>query len=142
MAKGTQDYKPTESQNRGGAKEMYVTYDLAQETTGDGEALYPKVKRVYIAGEIKGWEVGTFKKRSGEEVHGVKINYEQSREGYERKGHKATRGRTRYPVTPAQVGRTKSSFTKIVEVPEDAQNVKFHTGKLPPQYQDALQDVR
>lgn len=137
MARATRDYKPTESQYTSGAKEMYVTYDLPQETHGDGETLYPKVKRVYIAGEIKGWEVGTFKKRTGEEVHGVKINYEQSREGYERKGYKAARGRTRYPVTPAQVGRTKSSFTKIVEVPEDAQNVKFHTGKLPEEYREA-----
>src|SRR5689334_19774172 len=43
-------YRPTEAKYKGGAQEMYVTYDLPQATrSGDG-ALYPKVKRVYIAG--------------------------------------------------------------------------------------------
>lgn len=35
-------------------------------------------------------------------------------------------------------------FTQTVEVPEDARNVKFHTGagKLPARYRHALQNVR
>jgi hypothetical protein len=33
-------------------------------------------------------------------------------------------------------------FSKIVEVPEDAENVRFHTDALPRKYQEALQDVR
>ena len=70
---GTQSYKTTESKYKGGAEEMYVTYDLWQETRGDGRALYPKVKRVYIAGQVKDWHVGTFAKRTGKHVHGVKI---------------------------------------------------------------------
>ncbi len=49
----TPHYKTTESKYKGGAKEMYVTYDLWQATRGENQALYPKVKRVYIAGHVK-----------------------------------------------------------------------------------------
>src|SRR5262245_12142665 len=108
-------YKSTESKYKGGAEEMYVTYDLCQETRGDGRALYPKVKRVYIAGNVKNWQVGTFKKRTGKEVYGVKIDYEQSREGYSRKGYTAHRGDTEYRVAPTKVSRGKSGFSQIVE---------------------------
>ena len=37
---------------------MYIAYDLEQKTRGDGHAFYPKVKRVYIAGDVK--EMSTF----------------------------------------------------------------------------------
>src|SRR5215813_9083987 len=116
----THRYKSTESKYKGGAKEMYVTYDLWQETRGDSRALYPKVKRVYIAGDVKHWQVGHFKKRTGRDVYGVKIDYEQSRGGYSRKGYKATRGNTQYEVAPARIKEGKSNFSQIVEVPEDA----------------------
>jgi len=135
-------YKATESKYKGRAKEMYVTYDLWQETRGANRALYPKVKRVYIAGEVKRWQAGTFQKRTGKQVHGVKIDYEQSRAGYSRKGYTAKRGNTEYNVAPAKIEGGKSSFSQIVEVPEDAQNVVFHSATLPKKYQDALQDVR
>jgi hypothetical protein len=135
-------YKATESRYKGRAQEMYVTYDLWQETRGDNRALYPKVKRVYIAGDVKGWQAGTFQKRSGKTVHGVKIDYEQSRAGYSRKGYTAKRGNTEYQVAPAKIEGGKSNFSQIVEVPEDAQNVAFHAANLPKKYQDALQDVR
>lgn len=138
----TQHYKTTASKYKGGAKEMYVTYDLQQATRGDSQALYPKVKRVYIAGHVKDWHVGTFAKRTGKHVHGVKIEYEQSRAGYTRQGYTATRGDTRYDVPPTQVRQSMARFTQIVEVPEDAQNVQFHIGELPQHYCDALQDVR
>src|SRR5207302_7403276 len=85
-------YRPTEAKYKGGAEEMYVTYDLSQETRGGGHALYPKVQRVYIAGQVKDWHTGTFARRTGKEVHGIKIDYEQSRAGYQRKGYTATRG--------------------------------------------------
>jgi hypothetical protein len=135
-------YRPTEAKYKGRAEEMYVTYDLSQQTRGGGQALYPKVQRVYVAGQVKDWHVGTFAKRTGKEVHGVKIDYEQSRAGYERKGYVASRGGTPYQVAPAKVGGGFSHFSKIVQVPKDARNVKFHQGKLPPKYQDALQDLR
>ena len=137
-----QHYKTTESKYKGGAKEMYVTYDLWQATRGESQALYPKVKRVYIAGHVKGWHVGIFAKRTGKKVHGVKIEYEQSRAGYTRQGYTATRGDSRYHVPPTQVRQSAARFSQIVEVPEAAQNVQFHVGELPQQYHDALQDVR
>lgn len=135
-------YRPTESKYKGGAHEMYVTYDLEQKTRGGGEALYPKVKRVYIAGDVKHWEVGNFKKRTGREVYGVKIAYEQTREGYDRQGYTAEREQTEYEVQPAHVGRTLQTFSQVVEVPRDAQQVQFHERDLPERYRSAIQDVR
>lgn len=135
-------YKTTESKYKGGAQEMYVTYDLRQQTRGDNSAMYPKVKRVYIAGKVTNWQVGDFKKRTGRDVHGVKIEYEQSREGYERKGYTARRGGTEYRVAPTTIEKGKSHFSQVVEVPEDAQNVAFHASSLPQKYKEALQDVR
>jgi hypothetical protein len=135
-------YTPTEAKYKGGAAEMYVTYDLSQETRGGNRALYPKVQRVYVAGKVKDWHVGTFAKRTGKKVHGVKIDYEQSRGGYERQGYTASRGRTRYRVGPAKVATSKTRFSKIIEVPDGAKNVQFHAGKLPAAYRAALQDVR
>src|SRR5919197_622257 len=134
MASATQHYKTTESKYKGGAKEMYVTYDLWQTTRGNSPALYPKVKRVYIAGKVTDWHVGTFAKRTGKQVHGVKIEYEQSRAGYTRQGYTATRGATRYHVPPTQVRKSAAHFAHIVEVPEEAQNVQFHVEALPQKY--------
>ena len=138
----TQHYKTTESKYKGGATEMYVTYDLWQATRGDSSALYPKVKRVYIAGHVTDWHVGTFVKRTGKQVHGVKIEYEQSRAGYTRQGYTATRGATHYHIPPTQVKKSTTRFSQVVEVPEEAQNVQFHRGELPEKYRQALQAVR
>lgn len=123
---------------------MYVTYDLKQDTRGDHTAMYPKVKRVYIAGDVKDWEFGKVKKRSGRKVNGVAIEYEQTREGYHRKGYTAERDGTTYKVKPTDVEASSQEFRKVVELPKDAQNVHFYTKpeKLPKKYQSALQDVR
>ena len=144
MAKATnRSYKSTESKYKGRAKEMYVTYDLKQPTRGDGSAMYHKVKRVYIAGNVKDWKAGTVKKRSGQRVSGVAINYEQTRAGYHRKGYTAKRGGTTYQVKPATIGGSSQEFQKVVEVPKGAQNVHLYTSaKLPQKYQGALQNVR
>jgi hypothetical protein len=137
-------YRPTESKYKGGANEMYVTYDLEQKTRGDGSALYPKVKRVYIAGQVLDWKVGVVKKKSGREVYGVQINYKQSRKSYHRKGHTAQRGKTTYETSPASIGATSQKFAQVIEVPEDAGNVRFciNLGELPATYRHALQRVR
>jgi hypothetical protein len=136
-------YRSTESKYKGGAQEMYVTYDLEQKTRGGGSALYPKVKRVYIAGDVKDWKAGKVPKRSGREVHGGQIEYEQSRSGYRRKAYSAERGAT-YKVGPAKVARTSQRFVQVVEVPKDARQVRFYPGpgKLSAKYRHALQDVR
>ncbi len=137
-------YRPTDSKYKGGAQDMYVTYDEKQKTRSGRERLYPKVKRVYIAGNVKDWKVGTVRKRTGRKVHGVEIEYEQSRKGFQRGGFSAARGRTRYDVKPASVGHTSQTFRQVVEIPPDAQNVHFYksASQLPARYQSAVQDVR
>ncbi len=135
-------YKPTESKYKGRAEEMYVTYDVRQETRGGKTAVYSKVKRVYIAGKVKDWRIGKFAKRTGRKVNGVKIDYEQSRAGYGRKEYQAKRGDTQYKVSSARVGGSHSTFSTIIGVPTDAKNVRFHRNHLPRKYQDALQAIR
>src|SRR5258707_361634 len=112
MTAASTTYRPTTAKYKGGAHQMYVTYDLEQRTSGAQTAVYPKVKRVYIAGDLKGWNAGAVRKRTGREVHGVRIEYEQTREGYRRKAYGARRGRTDYAV-----GSTAQRFVQVVEVP-------------------------
>jgi hypothetical protein len=142
--KDDRHYKPTEAKYKGGAREMYITYDLEQETRGQGTAVYPKVKRVYIAGDVKDWKTGKVKKRTGRTVHGVEIEYEQSRAGYNRKEFTAKRDGTTYKAKPARVAGSSQEFRKVIEIPEAAQNIHFYAKpeKLPKKYQSALQDVR
>jgi len=137
-------YRSTESKYKGGAHEMYVTYDLEQQTRGGNTATYPKVKRVYIAGDVKDWRAGRVQKRTGRQVHGVRIEYEQSRRRHHREGYEAERDGTSYEVTSANVPATSQRFTQVVEVPEAARNVHFYpsAASLPEKYRDALQDVR
>jgi len=138
------NYRPTESKYKGGAHEMYVAYDLEQKTRGDQSAIYPKVKRVYIAGHVKDWKTGVVRKRTGRQVRGIRIEYEQERAGYRRRGYAAHRGETEYPVDPAAVGATSQRFVQVVEVPDRARNVRFYptSAALPAKYKQALQRVR
>jgi hypothetical protein len=142
---GHRRYRPTESKYKDGAAEMYVTYDLDQRTRGGGHALYPKVKRVYIAGDLVDWRAGSdLRKRTGRQVKGVRLEYRQSRARYRRGSYQAQRGKTRYEVSPSAVGKTSQLFTQIVEVPERAENVRFYSSAetLPAKYKEALQNVR
>ena len=142
--KTNQQYRSTESKYKGGAQEMYITYDLKQKTRSGDEKLYPKVKRVYIAGDVKDWKTGTMKKRSGKTVHGVAIEYQQNRKGYPRSGFGAKRGGTRYTVKPSSVEGSAQKFRQVLEVPQNAQNIHFYATarKLPARYRSALQRVR
>jgi hypothetical protein len=137
-------YRPTESKYKGGAHEMYVTYDLEQKTRGRQSALYHKVKRVYIAGEVRDWRTGLVRKKTGREVHGLRIEYEQTRRGYRQRGYAARRGETKYLVAPRTVAATAQRFVQVVEVPPGARNVHFYPdhSELPPKYEQALQKVR
>lgn len=136
-------YRPTESQYKDGAAEYYLTYDLEQRTAGDAETQFPHVKRVYLSGELRDWTVGDFKTRTGRQAHGVRIRYAQTRRGYRRRGFAATRGGKVYQTDAASVQPASQQFTRIVELPERAQNVRLHPpGGLPPRYRSALQDVR
>jgi hypothetical protein len=137
-------YRSTESKYKGGATEMYVAYDLQQRTRNGGSALVPKVKRVYIAGDVVGWKLGEFRKRSGREVHGLRIEYRQSRRPYRREGYRAARGQTEYAVAPVGVSAARQQFAQVVELPARARNVNFYTEskELPEAYRHALQNVR
>jgi hypothetical protein len=137
-------YRSTESKYKGGAREMYITYDLDQRMRGGGSALVPKIKRVYIAGDVEGWKLGDFRKRSGREVHGVRIEYQQSRRRYRRNGYRAARKDTEYAVAPAGVPAAMQRFAQVVEVPSGARNVEFQADRntLPERYRHALQKVR
>jgi hypothetical protein len=137
-------YRSTESKYKGGAHEMYVTYDLEQKTRGGGSATYPKVKRVYVAGNVRDWKTGIVRNKLGREVHGVRIEYEQTRKGYRRKGYTASRGETEYATGAASVGATAQRFAQVAEVPAGARNVQFYSdhADLPAKYRDALQRVR
>lgn len=136
-------YRPTESKFKGGADEMYVTYDLRQKTRGGDSAVYPKVKRVYVAGDVKKVSAGRVRKRTGRQVRGVRIEYEQSRKGYRRAKFAARRGGRTYSVRAASVEPTRQRFTQVVEVPDRAQNVKFYPTltQLPGKYRH-LQRIR
>ncbi len=137
-------YRSTESKYKGGASEMYISYDLEQQTRGGNTALMPKIKRVYIAGEVKEWKQGDFCKRSGREVHGVRIEYQQSRSRYRRRSFHAKRDQTDYHVAGTGVRAAQQRFAQVVELPASARNVAFHrNGKdLPERYRHALQRVR
>jgi hypothetical protein len=137
-------YRPTGSKYKGRATVMYVAYDLEQRTRGGSRAVIPKIKRVYIAGDVAGWEVGDFRKRTGREVHGVRIDYEQTRRPFRRDGFLAARGPRRYRVPPVHVRAATQRFSQVVELPAGAQNVTFYArvNELPQVYRHALQRVR
>lgn len=137
-------YHSTASKYKGGAQEMYVTYDIKRETRSGSQALYPKVKRVYIAGDIKKVKTGDVRKRSGREVRGVMINYEQNRSSASRRSFTSQRGQTTYAVKPSHMPGSRQTFTKVVEIPEDARSVHFYKNskQLPAKYKSALQNVR
>jgi hypothetical protein len=141
---GLRRYRPTESKYKGGANDLYVTYDLKQRTRGGKTAIYPKVKRVYIAGDVKNVAAGRVRKRSGRSVRGVRIDYEQSRKGYRRAGFTAHRGGHAYDVSGARVAPARQHFTQVVEVPDRAQNLHLYKSltQVPAKYRHALQSVR
>lgn len=137
-------YRTTEAKYKGGADEMYVTYDLDQRTRGGDRAEYPKVKRVYIAGDVTKWRPGAFANKVGRKVNGVRIEYEQRRAGYRRRAFTARRGTRDYRVESASIKPTTQRFVQVVELPGAARNVHFYpTGRaLPERYRSALQNIR
>src|SRR5438876_10568750 len=118
--------RPTAAKYKGGAHQMYVTYVLEQRTRGAQTAVYPKVKRVYIAGDLKGWNAGAVRKRTGREVHGVRIEYEQTRQRYRRKAYGAHHGRTHYAVGAASGGSSAQRFPQVDGASERARHVHFY----------------
>ena len=89
-------------------------------------------------------ETGQVRKRTGREVHGLRIEYELNRRSYRRRGYSAQRRETKYLVEPGAVAATAQRFAQVVEIPTDAQNAHFYSShaELPPEYRKALQQVR
>jgi hypothetical protein len=88
--------------------------------------------------------LGTVQKKTGKQVHGVRIEYEQTRKRHHRKGFNAQRDSTQYKVAPATVGATSQIFVQVVEIPKDERNVHFYTGstRLPEKFRHARQRIR
>jgi hypothetical protein len=87
---------------------------------------------------------GTVRNKLGREVHGVRIEYEQSRRGYRRQGYAEQRSATEYSTAAATVAKTTQKFAQVVEVPAAAKHVHFYSdyAELPAKYQEALKRVR
>jgi len=77
-------------------------------------------------------------------VHGLRIEYEQTRKGYRQRGYAAQWDETKYLVPPRTVAATAQRFVQVVEVPTSARNAHFYSdhAELPPKYEQALQKVR
>jgi len=138
-------YRPAEAKYKGGAEEIYVTYDIEQKTRGGGHALNAKVKRVYIAGHLLDCRLGSdWRNRMGRRVHGLRIDYERSRAGYRRAACTATRGGVACDAPPTRTAAAKQRFTRIVELPEKAVHVRFYrpNKRMPGKHMSAPQAVR
>ncbi len=106
---------------KGGSDQWFVTYELGL----DDDEGCPQVIRVYLSGELRRWEIGTFTSRSGAPVHGVKIEYERTHDSYrlrQERGEFATDARC---------------FAKIIELPPGATQVRLRAA-LPDRYRHAL----
>jgi hypothetical protein len=118
-----QGYSPT--LYKGGSDQWFVTYELGPDTSDDGSC--PQVTRVYLSGELCGWQIGTFSTRSGTIVHGVKIEYEQTHESY----------RARDEDTDYATAAGPLRYAKIIEVPSGATQIQLRSA-LPDRYRHAL----
>jgi hypothetical protein len=77
-------------------------------------------------------------------VHGVRIEYEQTRRGYRRREYTGHRGETEYAAEAARVPLTVQRFTQMAELPAAAPNVHLYSDdtELPANYRSAVQRVR
>ncbi len=132
------NYNSIESEYKTRSRNMFITYDLEQRTRNGNTAIYPKIKRVYIAGNIKDWKVGRMHKKSGREVRGISITYEQTRKGYDHKNFEFKCDNIKYEIPTSIVSITYQEFTQIVEVPDNAKNMRFFAdvSELPNKYKN------
>jgi hypothetical protein len=137
-------YRPTQSKYKGGAHVMFITYDLEQSNRAGRRVTRPRAKRVYIAGEVKGWQEGDFRKRTGRTIHGVRVEYEQSRKSNPRRAHTAARDEQSGSAPETEARAAWERFAELVELPVRARNVRFYTSRrdLPEVYRQAVQRVR
>jgi hypothetical protein len=110
-------------------QEMYITYELAQRTRGGGSAIFPRVKRVYIPGDVVEWGVGRFRKRSGRMVHGVRITYRMRDGAAPEEPRKAPRSTTN--TAGGDTSAPARRFTQVIDLPDAARNVQLHEAQRP-----------
>jgi hypothetical protein len=110
---------------KGGSDQWFVTYELGPDTGDEGSC--PQVTRVYLSGELCGWEIGSFATRSGTVVHGVKIEYERTHESY----------RARDEDTELETDGSPRRYAKIIEIPSGATHIALRSA-LPDRYRHAL----
>jgi len=93
---------------------------------------------------VKDWKTGVVRKKTGREVHGVRIEYEQSRKGYQRGDTRRTEVRRNIAYSPQPSKRAPDVFAQVVEIAKRARNVRFYSdhAELPVEYRQALQRVR
>lgn len=108
---------------KGGSEQWFVTYELQLDSSDEGSC--PQVTRVYLSGDLRGWELGSFTTRSGATVHGVKIEYERTDDHH----------RLRDDAAEYETGTR--SFAKIIELPAGATDVALRSA-LPDRYRHAL----
>jgi hypothetical protein len=108
---------------KGGCEQWFVTYEIGLDA-GEEDSC-PQVTRVYLSGEIKGWELVTVTTRSGARVHGVKIEYQRSHDAHRRRDD-----RDEYETGACR-------FAKIIELPIGATGVELRSS-LPDRYRHAL----
>lgn len=116
--------EPMNSKHKERAKETYVTYELERRSRSGDYVIQIKIKRVFIPGEVTGWKVGHFTKRSGRIVNGIKISYDRERVDYQRDGSEQRRS------DHLELG--DASLSKVVELPEKAAHVQLFADKLSP----------
>ena len=119
--------------------DLYITFDV-KESAGDLVALFPKVKKVHITGEVKGWMVGIFRRVYGKrrrKFMGVKIEFDQIRKRYlQNSGYSTTSLPSNEALNqPRKISETRSTVSTIIEVPANAENIQFRIGTLPERYQ-------
>ena len=108
-------YRPSEYPRVGPGKYYYIFYENLEQTRSGKKVWKPRAKRVYISGRLKSWKKGTFVKRSGSRVFGIKFVYENTRKPF-----KAQRDSTKYSV-----GRATMDVKKIMELPKNARKVRI-----------------
>lgn len=112
------EYKETTEKFTGPVKTYWITYEV---TRKGAKKPMDKAKRFYVPGTLQKTEgPAMFENRMGRTKFGIRATYEKPRKAYI-----AERGKTEYDV-----GRAETTITKIVELPEDATNVKI-TDKKP-----------
>jgi hypothetical protein len=110
--------KRSEERYNKGGKVVYLTYVSPQRLSKGKTQPRTRMQRLYFPGDVRNIRVGKpgeVAKRTGRKVHGVAIEYD-----YVLKGARARRGNTRYELPERQ-----SKRTKIVDLPDNARNIRL-----------------